>query len=66
LLLNKLDVLENGEQSLQEIKKWCKIRRKKDREKKSKRKYRKLEEDKIIKQDGKEIKKQIDIESVTK
>jgi len=46
ILTRKLDVLENGEESLVEIKKWKAIKRKKDREKKSKRKYRKLEEEK--------------------
>lgn len=46
ILTRKLDVLENGEESLVEIKKWKAIRRKKDREKKSKRKYRRLEEEK--------------------
>ena len=46
ILRRKLDVLENGEESIVEIKKWKAIKRKKDKEKKSKRKYRKLEEDK--------------------
>jgi len=43
-LVRKLDVLENGEESIQEIKKWNVQRKKSSREKKSKRKYRKLEE----------------------
>jgi hypothetical protein len=46
ILTRKLDVLENGEESLVEIKKWKAIKRKKDKEKKSKRKYRKLEDEK--------------------
>jgi peptide chain release factor len=43
-LVRKLDVLENGEESIQEIKKWNVQRKKSSRERKSKRKYRKLEE----------------------
>lgn len=46
ILTRKLDVLENGEESLVEIKKWKAIKRKQDREKKAKRKYRRLEEEK--------------------
>ena len=41
----KLDVLENGEHSLAEIKKWSEMRKKKSREKKSRRKYRQLKEE---------------------
>lgn len=48
ILIRKLDVMENGEESLPEIKKWREIRKKKSREKKSRRKYRRLEEEKRI------------------
>ena len=44
-LARKLDVIENGENSWEEVKKWNEIRKKKSREKKSRRKYRRLEED---------------------
>jgi peptide chain release factor len=44
-LARKLDALENGENSWEEVKKWNEIRKKKSREKKSKRKYRRLSED---------------------
>jgi len=50
--VRKLDVLENGEDSYEGVKAWREIRRKKDREKKSKRKYRKLEEEKAAKEQG--------------
>lgn len=43
-LVRKLDVLENGEEGIQEIKKWNVQRKKSSRERKSRRKYRKLEE----------------------
>jgi peptide chain release factor len=52
ILVRKLDVLENGEDSYEGVKAWKEIRRKKDREKKSKRKYRKLEEEKAAKEQG--------------
>lgn len=45
ILHMKLDVLENGEHSLAEIKKWSEMRKKKSREKKSRRKYRRLKEE---------------------
>jgi peptide chain release factor len=48
-LIRKLDVLENGEESIQEIKKWNVQRKKSSREKKSRRKYRKLEKEKVAK-----------------
>jgi peptide chain release factor len=48
ILIRKLDVMENGEESLPEIKKWRAIRKKKSREKKSRRKYRRLEEEKRV------------------
>jgi len=48
ILIRKLDVMENGEESLPEIKKWRAIRKKKSREKKSRRKYRRLEEGKRL------------------
>ena len=44
-LARKLDVLENGENSWQEVKRWNEVRKKKSREKKSKRKYRHLAEE---------------------
>ena len=47
LLIRKLDVIQNGEESLDEIKKWREIRKKKNREKKSRRKYRRLEQEKL-------------------
>jgi peptide chain release factor len=46
LLVRKLDVIQNGEESLQEIRKWREIQKKKSREKKSRRKYRRLDEEK--------------------
>jgi peptide chain release factor len=46
LLVRKLDVLENGEESWEGVRKWREIRKKKSREKKSRRKYRKLEDEK--------------------
>ena len=52
LLVRKLDVMQNGEESLQEIRKWREARKKKSREKKSRRKYRRLDEEKT----GKDIK----------
>jgi peptide chain release factor len=48
LLVGKLDVLENGDESLQGIRKWREVRKKNNREKKSRRKYRRLEEEKKI------------------
>ena len=48
--MRKLDVIENGEESLPEIKKWKYIRKKKSREKKSRRKYRRLEEENRLKE----------------
>ena len=47
-LVRKLDVLENGQESIQEIKKWRVQRKKSSREKKSRRKYRRLEEEKAV------------------
>jgi peptide chain release factor len=55
ILSRKLDVLENGEESLVEIKKWKAIKRKKDKEKKSKRKYRKLENEKNLEKSIEEV-----------
>jgi peptide chain release factor len=52
LLVRKLDVMQNGEESLQEIRKWREVRKKKSREKKSRRKYRRLDEEKT----GKDVK----------
>lgn len=49
-LVRKLDVLENGEESIQEIKKWNVQRKKASGEKKRRRKYRKLEEEKVAKE----------------
>ena len=49
LLVRKLDVMQNGEESLQEIRKWREVRKKKNREKKSRRKYRRLDEEKTAK-----------------
>jgi hypothetical protein len=49
ILVRKLDIIENGEESLPEIKKWREVRKKKSREKKSRRKYRRLEEEKRLK-----------------
>lgn len=46
LLVRKLDVIQNGEDSWEGVRKWKEIRKKKSREKKSKRKYRRLEEEK--------------------
>ena len=46
LLIRKLDVIQNGEESMDGIKKWREIRKKKNREKKSRRKYRRLDEEK--------------------
>jgi peptide chain release factor len=46
LLIRKLDVIQNGDESMDGIKKWKEIRKKKNREKKSRRKYRRLDEDK--------------------
>ena len=46
LLVRKLDVLQNGEESMDGIKKWKQIRKNKNREKKSRRKYRRLDEEK--------------------
>ena len=46
LLVRKLDVIQNGEESLEEIRKWREVRKKKSREKKSRRKYRRLDEEK--------------------
>ena len=53
ILVRKLDVMENGEESLPEIKKWREVRKKKSREKKSRRKYRRLEEDKRLEEENK-------------
>lgn len=47
LLVRKLDVVQNGEESMDGIKKWKEIRKKKNREKKSRRKYRRLDEEKL-------------------
>ena len=49
LLIRKLDVIQNGDESMDGIKKWKEIRKKKNREKKSRRKYRRLDEDKAWK-----------------
>ena len=46
LLVRKLDVMENGEDSWEGVRKWKAHRTKSNREKKSRRKYRKLEEEK--------------------
>jgi peptide chain release factor len=46
VLVRKLDIMQNGEESLQEIRKWREVRKKKSREKKSRRKYRRLDEEK--------------------
>lgn len=46
MLIRKLDVIQNGDESMDGIKKWKEIRKKKNREKKSRRKYRRLDEDK--------------------
>jgi peptide chain release factor len=46
LLVRKLDVIQNGEDSWEGVRKWKEIRKKKSREKKSKRKYRRLEGEK--------------------
>ena len=51
LLVRKLDVLENGEESWEGVRKWREVRKKKSREKKSRRKYRKLEGEKEGKSD---------------
>jgi hypothetical protein len=51
-----LDVIQNGEHSIVEIKKWRKVQKKHSREKKSRRKYRRLEEEKAGEEDvGEEI-----------
>jgi len=49
LLGRKLDVMENGEDSWEGVRRWKSHRTKSNREKKSKRKYRKLEEEKAMK-----------------
>ena len=46
LLVRRLDLLENGDDSLEGIRKWREARKKANREKKSRRKYRRLEEEK--------------------